>query len=47
MLPQIKGEGRSRKELAEYVHNLMEKEYWNIKNRQQAKAEIRNTAPAF
>lgn len=37
LLPQIKGEGRSRKELAEHVHSLMNKEYWNIKKRQQEK----------
>jgi 1-acyl-sn-glycerol-3-phosphate acyltransferase len=47
ILPQIKGEGRPRKDLAEYVHNLMEKEYWNIKNRQQEKMEMRDAAPAF
>ncbi len=47
ILPQVKAEGRSRKELAEYVHTLMEKEYWNIKNRQQAKAEVRDAALAF
>lgn len=47
ILPQIKAEGRSRKELAEYVHSVMEKEYWNIKNRQHEKADIRDTALAF
>lgn len=48
ILPQVKSEGRSRKELAEHVHELMEREYWNIRNRQRQNAEAQsNAALAF
>jgi 1-acyl-sn-glycerol-3-phosphate acyltransferase len=47
ILPQVKCEGRSRKELAAYVHDLMEKEYWNIKQRQQEKAKVQDAALAL
>jgi 1-acyl-sn-glycerol-3-phosphate acyltransferase len=47
ILHPIKAEGRSRKELAEYVHNLLEKEYWNIKKRQHEKVKMQDTALAF
>lgn len=32
ILPIVMPERRSRKELAEYVHQVMEKEYWKVKN---------------
>lgn len=38
ILPIIFPEGRNRKELAEFAHNKMEKEYWKIEKRRMVKA---------
>lgn len=47
ILTPVKVEGRSRKELAGQVHDLIEKEYWLIKKRQPEKTAIRDAVPAF
>jgi len=47
ILPPVKAEGRSRKELAEYVHELMEKEYWKIKKRSPEEVAAKDAVPAF